>query len=168
MQAAGVDWRIVVYPASATTRGTPSGPGATSSSCSPSACPYRSELAQLDAGIREGRHGALDASSCGRSTVNSCRRPPLGARSSSCPAHRKLIWLTAHRPARASARADAGLRLCTARTSLALGLVAVSGLATLGSSPAGYLFAALGLAAAFATTSSARNRRPTAGARPAR
>jgi hypothetical protein len=74
------------------------------------------------------------------------------------------IWLTAHRPARSAARADAALRLCTARTSLALGLLAVSGLATLGSSPAGCLFAALGLAAAFASTSSGRNRRPAAGA----
>jgi hypothetical protein len=74
------------------------------------------------------------------------------------------IWLTVHRPARSAARADAALRLCTARTSLALGLLAISGPATLGSSPAGYLFAALGLAAAFATTSSGRNRLPAADA----
>jgi hypothetical protein len=74
------------------------------------------------------------------------------------------IWLTVRRPARPAARADAALRLCTARTSLATGMLAVSGLAALGGSPAGHGFAALGLAAAFATTSSARNRRPAAAA----
>lgn len=58
MQAAGVDWRLVVYgepftpstihrsttpcvPASATTHGTQNEPGMTSSPCSPSACPSR-------------------------------------------------------------------------------------------------------------------------------
>ncbi|MGW4528834.1 dienelactone hydrolase family protein [Amycolatopsis sp. NPDC004378] len=60
MQAAGVDWSMVIYggaqhafhhppmrptrpcsPASATARSTRGGPGATSSPCSPTACPYR-------------------------------------------------------------------------------------------------------------------------------
>lgn len=76
------------------------------------------------------------------------------------------IWLTVHRPARRAARADAALRLCTARTSLALGMLAVSGVAALGGSPTGYAFAALGLAAAFATTSSSRKRRPAAAGSP--
>ena len=90
MQAAGVDWRIVVYggalhafhhpitgptrpcsPASATTRGTRSGPGATSSTCSPSACPYRSELAQLDA-------GSAMVARCARRLVPVCGRSTPG------------------------------------------------------------------------------------------
>jgi dienelactone hydrolase len=73
MQAAGVDWRIVVYggaqhafhhPMTRTDQTLLPGVGyhprhaqrawRTSSNCSPSACPYRSELAQLDAGIHGG------------------------------------------------------------------------------------------------------------------
>jgi hypothetical protein len=75
------------------------------------------------------------------------------------------IWLTVRRPPRPAARADAALRLCTARTSLALGMLAVSGVAALSGSPAGYAFAALGLAAAFATTSSGRKRGPAVATR---
>ena len=69
MQAAGIDWRLVVYGgalhafhypqwiipssrASATTHGTRSEPGAMSSTCSPNACPWRSDLVGPSSGSR--------------------------------------------------------------------------------------------------------------------